>query len=427
MSPEVRRTIGVRIETVRRRLDRTPREFARLLGIPQEAVRTWERGVGFRRDDLLLLAEATDTSVDWLIEGITDRDIAEGDEAAAANAPFDAARLFPQSESGERVEVRRVMTDEELPRSLATALKVSPDSVTVSHGAGDGPNGAPSRRSALFLDLPGATLVSGARSALYRLNRPDLSQAGGRLFLSLALRGRRRFEQMGREHEAAEGSAVFVSDIDNGSVSYDTAGSYVSVYLPTMALLQRAPEAEAYFLRPLAPDSQPVRLLAAYVSSLMKTADGLTRGLAATAAEHVLDLCALMAGASGDSRALAQSRGFREAQRRQIADAIENGAAAPGFSPRSISRQLGLTEREVHDLLWEAGQSYSDLVSGSQAAVARRRLSDPRDAHLAIEEIAFLSGFMDFDRFKRAFTAQFGLTPAEVRSGAGRELFAGGA
>jgi AraC-like DNA-binding protein/transcriptional regulator with XRE-family HTH domain len=419
LSPEARRTIGVRIETVRRRLDRTPREFARMLGVPQQAVRIWERGLGFRQDDLLLLAEATDTSIDWLVEGITDRDIEEGEEAATANAPFDASRLFPKSD--ERVQVRRVMTDEELSKSIASAQKISPDSLTVARNTGAGPDGVMTRPSALFLDLPGATLVSGARSATYRLNRSDLSQAGGRLFLSLALSGRRRIEQLGREHDVAEGRAVLVSDIDDGSVSYDTSGRYVSVYLPTMALLQRAPEAEAHFLRPFAPDSQPVHLLAAYVSSLTSSADGLTRSQAATAAEHVLDLCALMAGASGDSRALAEGRGLREAQRRQIAHTIEVGAVAPGFSPRSISRQLGLTEREIHDLLWEAGQSYSELVGDRRAAIARRRLADPRDAHLAIEEIAFLSGFMDFDRFKRAFTAQFGMTPADVRSGIGRE------
>ena len=412
VSPEERRAIGTRIEAVRRRLDRTPRDFARMLGVPQEAVRVWERGFGFRHNDLLLLAEATDTSVDWLIEGLTSEDIEEGDAFAAVAAPFDPSRLFRGSEP--RVHARRVLPDEELARSVASALKLEPDCVTAS-GDWD-PNGGRVRPSALLLDLPGATLVSGARSAAYSLNRDERTNAGGRLLLSLVLSGRRRVEQMRREHEGVDGSAVFVSDADDGSLSYDPAGRYVSVFLPTQALLQRAPAAEACLMQPLAPDGQPVRLLAAYVSSLMKSADGLTSAFATSVADHVVDLCALMVGVAGDARALAEGRGLREAQRCQIAETIEAGAATPGFSPRVVGRQTGLTEREIHDLLWETGRSYSEMVSDSRVAIARRRLVDPHDAHLSIEEIAFLSGFMDFGKFSRAFAAQFGGTPADIRA-----------
>ena len=101
-----------------------------MLGVPQHAVTGWESGVGFRHDDLLLLAEATDTSVDWLIEGLTDRDIEEGMAFAATVAPFEASRLFPRAD--DRIQVRRVLTDEELQRSISSALKLTPESLTAS-------------------------------------------------------------------------------------------------------------------------------------------------------------------------------------------------------------------------------------------------------------------------------------------------------
>jgi len=385
-----------------------------MLGVPHEAVRSWERGLNFRQDDLLLLAEATDTSIDWLVEGLTDRDVEEGEETAAAIAPLDASGVFPRSD--DRVGVRALTGDEDLPTSIASALNVRPESLEISRDRGAERGGAAVRSPTLLLDLPDATLMSGAGAATFRLNRGDHTNAGGRILLSLVVGGRRRFEQASRSHEGAAGSAVFVSDSEDGSLR-QTDGQYVSVFLPMQSVLKRAPQAEARLMQSIAPDLPPVRLFAAYASSLLKSADGLSHSFAAAAADHVADLCALMLGASGDERALAERRGVREAQRCRIAEAIEAGAATPGFTARSVAGRLGLTEREIHDLLWETGQSYTELVSDRRAAVAGARLADPRDAHLAIEEIAFLSGFMDFEKFNRAFEAQFGDTPEDYRAG----------
>ena len=231
------------------------------------------------------------------------------------------------------------------------------------------------------------------------------------------LHGGRRLDQMGRSHEGAEGSAFFASDIDNGVLTYEPDGLYVSVFLPTRALLARVPEAETRFMEPIAPDSQALRLLTSYVSALMKSAGGLDPAAAASVADHIVDLCALLVGAEGHQRELAEGRGLREAQRSQIAEAIEAGAATPGFTARTVARKLRLTEREVHDLLWEAGQSYSNLVNERKVEIARQRLGDPRSSGLSIEEIAFLSGFMDLKKFVRAFETRSGDTPSDFRSG----------
>ena len=145
MSLDAKKAIGARIGTVRRRMDRSPRDFARLLGVPHDSLRRWEAGFGFSQNDLLRLAEATDTPVDWLVEGLTDRDIAEGEEIAASVAvPLDPDRLFPRS--NDRIRVQRVMADEELSKSIASALKLRPETLVASRDAGA------ARPSAQFLD-----------------------------------------------------------------------------------------------------------------------------------------------------------------------------------------------------------------------------------------------------------------------------------
>ena len=261
--------------------------------------------------------------------------------------------------------------------------------------------------------------MSGARAATFRLNRGDHTNAGEQVSCAwssaaAAVSSRRA----GATEEGGAGSAVFVFGHRGRLPAPDRRAIRQRVPADAVRAQAGAAGRGAAHAVGFAPDLPPVRLFAAYASSLLKSADGLlSHSFAAAAADHVADLCALMLGASGDERALAERRGVREAQRCRIAEAIEAGAATPGFTARSVAGGLGLTEREIHDLLWETGQSYTELVSDRRAAIAGARLGDPRDAHLAIEEIAFLSGFMDFEKFNRAFEAQFGDTPEDYRAG----------
>lgn len=66
-------TIGKRIRALRQKLDLTQEEFAAFLGgsVTRGAVGNWERDQGIKRANISLVAEKTNTSFDWIANGIS--------------------------------------------------------------------------------------------------------------------------------------------------------------------------------------------------------------------------------------------------------------------------------------------------------------------------------------------------------------------
>ena len=412
-TPEASRAIGARIESVRFRLDRTQREFARLLGVTAKAVRAWERGEEINRDDLLQIAETTDTSIEWLIEGAR-----QGGEPCAARSPERPIRSAGRrAVEAECIKPKSIVTDGPPPREIASAWNAWPEPMIAST-AGAESGVVRGRPSALLLSFPGGSILLGKRATAYRCSA-GAPNAPAEFMLNLALNGRSRLTQRGLVCEGdagREGGAAFTSSAEASFAEFDPKGRYLSVFLPTRALLEPAPLAETHVMESIAPDSPTLRLLAAYVSALMKSKRVLDREAAGSVADHLVDLCALLLGAEGDEKALAEARGVAAARISVVLESIEAGAARPGFSARSVARRLGLTERQVHDLLWQAGKSYSDRVNERRLEIAERRLADPRFDKLSIDEVAFLAGFMDLATFTRLFRERFGDWPKACRS-----------
>ncbi|RBP15793.1 AraC-like DNA-binding protein [Roseiarcus fermentans] len=411
LDADARRAVGARIASVRFRLDRTERDFARLLGVSRAAVSAWESGRGVGLDDLRRIAERTDTSFEWLAEGLSRRPGAARPEADAA-APGATGQADANGDG--RIGPQRLIIGGDLPKAITSAWKVRRE------GALDAAVGVPQadqdRPSALFLGLPGATIVSGARAPGYGVEKSPDRSARAELMLNLALDGRCRVEQCGREFEGGDDSAVFTSSFDGGRYCYREGGRYLSLAVPATPLLARVPDAEQRLMRPIAACSAPLRLLSSYVSGVMKREGGLDRQTAGSVADHIADLCALMLGARGDERALAEARGLRAAQRSAIQEAIDDGAASCGFSAQTVAGRLGVTPRYVHFLLEEAGAGFGSLVTARRLALVRARLADPQFAGLSVPEIAVACGFGDLQKFQLQFVARFGEQPGAFRA-----------
>lgn len=402
MSRKAMADIGGRIRSLRMRLDRSEPGFAALLGVEPELVAAWEAGERIDRDALILIAGATDTEMEWLIAGLTPAEV-ESFHAAARADRRRSRRPDQAVRDDGLVRPRLIMADEPPPPSIAAAWDVQPES------------GAPAARrrpSALLLDLPGATLVAGRRAAAYRV-RP----ASGleQVQLKLVLQGRHRFEGPRGRCTIGRGGALFTSSADAGLAAYAPAGRYVSVFLPAASLATRAPRFAARLMTPIAAGSPPLRLIGAYVSSLMLSEDGLDPETARSLAEHFVDLCAILLGAEGDDRALAEARGLRAAQRTAAAQAIEAGATTPGFSAAALALSLGVTEGQLHELFLETGEGFWDRVDARRLDIARARLVDPEFDPMTVAELAFACGFSSLGEFTRLFTARFGVDPADFR------------
>ena len=411
----MRRAIGARIASLRFRLDRSERGFAKLLGVPRTAVSAWESGQGLRQGDLRLIANATDTSFEWLAGGFTPEQL-ETPRHAAVSRGSESRAGIPAPLDDDRIKPLWISIDEGLPEAITSAWKLRPEGSTPSDEAGGASDARRLRQSAVFLHVPDAALLSGGRASAYRWIKGKPENGRAEFLLSLVLMGRRRFEQMGRDFEGRAGSAIFASNIEGGRFSFGADGRYLGVNVLAQSLHARVPNVEARLMQPIAPDSQALRLLSDYVSSLMKCDEGLDRDMARSVADHVVDLCALLLGARGDERALAETRGLRAAQKAAICAAIDAGAATPGFSAQAVAEQLGVPSRYVHFLLEQGGEGFGRLVAARRLALARARLADPRFGRMTVAEVASSCGFVDLQQFHRQFRARFGDAPSGFRA-----------
>jgi AraC-like DNA-binding protein len=168
----------------------------------------------------------------------------------------------------------------------------------------------------------------------------------------------------------------------------------------------------AHLYRPIPCDSEAVRLLVGYAAILRD--DGMaSEPLQTAAASHVYDLIAL---ALGDARDAKHSQGSMRAARLAAirADALAN-LAQVRLSPRLIARRHNVSERYVHLLFAETGETFGEFVAAARLARARELLLDPAHAASRIGDVAERVGYGDVSTFNRAFRRVYGATPSDVR------------
>lgn len=87
----------------------------------------------------------------------------------------------------------------------------------------------------------------------------------------------------------------------------------------------------------------------------------------------------------------------------------------PELSPSSISRRFRVSRASLYEMF----KPYSGVSTYIRTIRLRRcfqTLSDPRQKHRQISEIAFAAGFSNESHFSRVFRQAFGFSPREARS-----------
>ena len=106
---------------------------------------------------------------------------------------------------------------------------------------------------------------------------------------------------------------------------------------------------------------------------------------------------------------------------RRIAAAIGAQLSKPDLALADIARAEGMSARYVQRLFECRDASFSEYVRRQRLQRCRADLADPNHAHESVAVIALRWGFRDQSHFSRAFSAEFGTAPREMRRMAGVE------
>jgi AraC-like DNA-binding protein len=276
----------------------------------------------------------------------------------------------------------------------------------------------PFRFEADLCSLPGLGLASSVFSPCRRWHAAEHIESDDLLF-GVALSGGCVLHQRGREAVIGQGEAVLTRAGQPIDVNIGTPSRHIAFRLPRAILEARIADLDACNARRIPSNIEGVSLLISYVDALRLT-EPTDPAFCDLVVSHVYDLVALLLGASGDERHLAQQRGARAARLAAVLREIERRSGDPGLSAIAIALLLGVTPRYVHLLLEETGKSFNHHVLERRLERAAALLRGPLWRDRKISDIAAEAGFTDLSHFNRAFRRRYGATPSDIRAAAAR-------
>lgn len=262
--------------------------------------------------------------------------------------------------------------------------------------------------------LPGLGLALSSFSRCRRWHTTDHIDSDD-LLLGVSLRGGCVLQQRGREAAVGEGEAVLASTAHPVEVFIEAPSRHIALRVPRVILEARITDLDTRMTQRIPSNSDVLPLLIGYIDAF-RLVELTHPAFCELVVSHVYDLIALLLGAKGDARHLAQEGGGRAARRSAILREIERRSADPGLSAISIALLLGVTPRYVHLLLEESGKSFTHHVLQRRLERTAALLRDPRWHSRKIAVIAAEAGFTDLSYFNRSFRRYFGSTPSDFRA-----------
>jgi AraC-like DNA-binding protein len=169
-------------------------------------------------------------------------------------------------------------------------------------------------------------------------------------------------------------------------------------------------------INPLA-STPALRLLLGYAMLLRRQEPIVDPVLARHVSRQLIDLLALAIGPTPETRERASGGALRAARLATIrADVLANLSEAR-LSAKTLARRHGLSDRYVHKLFEESGQTFGQFVQEERLQRALTHLTDPARMGMPISEIAAQAGFSVPSSFNRAFRRRFGDSPGQFRRG----------
>ena len=280
---------------------------------------------------------------------------------------------------------------------------------------------SPYYSEAIVRALPGLGIGSWTFANL-RVNRPrELLDGCDDLLMVIATSGDRVVSHRGREQTLGAGDAVLMATAETATITYPSLSRLISLRLPRKALIPLVPNPEDALMRLLPRSSEALRLLTRYIGDLDGTYRSASPELQHLVVTHVIDLAALVIGATREGEVVAEQRGLAAARLAAVKADVRARIGEYDLSLTAVARRQQITPRQIQRLFAAEGTTFSEFVLDQRLVRAHRFLIDPRFSGRSISTIVFEAGFGDLSYFNRSFRRRFGATPSEIRDAARRE------
>ena len=210
------------------------------------------------------------------------------------------------------------------------------------------------------------------------------------------------------------GGAMVVFNGEAGTARYFGPCRCSIIRIAHQLLLDAVPGLKLRPVWRIEPGSARLRLLSSYLEYLRSQWPSNDVYLDASVARHLIQLVALALNPHRETK-LASARAVRAARLATIRADVMTNLGQERLSARSIAHHHGVTDRYVHRLFEEIGETFGAFVERTRMERAFALLTNPANAAMRISEIALSVGYSEHSTFNRAFRRYFGDTPRAVR------------
>lgn len=262
--------------------------------------------------------------------------------------------------------------------------------------------------------LPGMSVAVATTSPIFCDHTASMIDGDDPIFV-LNLDGAATHRQNGHETLLGPGDALLTTNGLPGTATTHTTRRVINWRISRTLIAPLVRNFDDAVGRPLDKSNPALSFFLDYLGVVNERQTLANPGMRRAVVTHMLDLAALLLGATEDAAETANRRGVAAARMRSIKAHIQAQAGNPGFSLASVAAKQKISKSYVQRLFEIEGTSFTDFVQNYRLSLAYKMLTDASFASHSISEIAHRSGFNDISYFNRTFRRAFGASPSDVR------------
>jgi AraC-like DNA-binding protein len=212
-----------------------------------------------------------------------------------------------------------------------------------------------------------------------------------------------------------EGDGCFLSCKQEGNFTRPAHGRLLCVRFDRATLAELVPNLDDCLGRAIREDFQSLRLMTVYMRALDHNQKLESDDLRALAIAHCYDLASAVLNPMTENAQPAREAGAGAARLRTIKKLVMENLDNADFAIADAASACQLSPRQMQRLFEAEDTTFSEFVLSKRLARVHAALTDRRQAHRSISEIAVARGFRDISQFNRAFRRRYGTSPSEVR------------
>jgi AraC-like DNA-binding protein len=215
------------------------------------------------------------------------------------------------------------------------------------------------------------------------------------------------------------GETMLVFNGVPGTARYLAASRYSTMRIGHRYLLDVVPGLKLQPMWRLPPQSWRTRLLIRYLDHLIQILPSDDRALDECVGRQLIDLVALALSPNRETEERTGPSATRAARLASIRTDILANLSQLRLSAKTVAHRHGVSDRYVHRLFEETGETFGRFVERERMRRALTLLTNPDRAAMRIGDVALAVGYGEHSTFNRAFRRCFGDTPRGMRRGRG--------